>query len=492
MKSTMISKLTSKLTSNKCFKASPTSSAVPNASDGVSVSVSVSVSASDNDNDNERYAQFDNRSGFVQFFAAFWYSARREWDFLVQNRWDFSLMFWMPIVLIFLVWWIFSKGMAVGIPIAVIDNDHSAQSATIIRYIDATPEVAVVKSLHSAAAAQQAIETTDVMAVVEIPENFSTNLLAGKTSRLLLNVNAQYGTHSGMIQKAVQTAVTTFSAGAEMQRRVAIGEDVTLAKTSYAPIQSQSVALFNTANNYQQFLAVTVVPALLHILSMVIGASTVGRELVDKTLGEWYQSLTSPKFASSHASNHAFNRPFKRSFNHSHPVTLGHEKPKLSLIIAGLNGKLIWAMFAYTLWAAVALTLVMQIFPIRLASVAITYLIFLMFMMVSFWLGVIVTVGTFSYRQGLSFTGFISAPSFAFSGVTFPFLAMSPAAQRWANALPLTHYLNLQTTQLQMGAPPSFAYSSFIGFFIAVMITLLLAALLTKKALLKPEKWGQR
>ena len=474
MKSTMISKLASKLTSNKRSKASPTSSAVQN--------------ASDSDNGNERYAQFDNRSGFVQFFAAFWYSARREWDFLVQNRWDFSVMFWMPIVLIFLVWWIFSKGMAVGIPIAVIDNDHSAQSATIIRYIDATPEVAVVKSLHSAAAAQQAIETTDVMAVVEIPENFSTNLLSGKTSRLLLNVNAQYGTHSGMIQKAVQTAVTTFSAGAEMQRRVAIGEDVTLTKTSYAPIQSQSVALFNTANNYQQFLAVTVVPALLHILSMVIGASTVGRELVDKTLGEWYQSLTSPKFASDHASNHAFIRPS----NHSHPVTLGHEKPKLSLIIAGLKGKLIWAMFAYTLWAAVALTLVMQIFPIRLASVAITYLIFLMFMMVSFWLGVIVTVGTFSYRQGLSFTGFISAPSFAFSGVTFPFLAMSPAAQRWANALPLTHYLNLQTTQLQMGAPPSFAYSSFIGFFIAVMITLLLAALLTKKALLKPEKWGQR
>lgn len=476
MKSTMISKLTS----NKPSKASLTSSAVPSDSD--------SARASDNDHERQVYAQFDNRSGFVQFFAAFWYSARREWDFLVQNRWDFSLMFWMPIVLIFLVWWIFSKGMAVGIPIAVIDNDHSAQSATIIRYIDATPEVAVVKSLHSAAAAQQAIETTDVMAVVEIPENFSANLLAGKTSRLLLNVNAQYGTHSGMIQKAVQTAVSTFSAGAEMQRRVAIGEDVTLTKTSYAPIQSQSVALFNTANNYQQFLAVTVVPALLHILSMVIGASTVGRELVDKTLGEWYQSLTSPKFASDHASNYAFNRPF----NPNRPVTLGHEKPKLSLIIAGLNGKLIWAMFAYTLWAAVALTLVMQIFPIRLASVAITYLIFLMFMMVSFWLGVIVTVGTFSYRQGLSFTGFISAPSFAFSGVTFPFLAMSPAAQRWANALPLTHYLNLQTAQLQMGAPPSFAYSSFIGFFIAVMSTLLLAALLTKKALLKPEKWGQR
>ena len=127
MKSTMTSKQTSKLTSkqtsNKRSKLSPISSTVPNASD--SVSASDSARASDNDHERHAYAQFDNRSGFVQFFAAFWYSARREWDFLVQNRWDFSLMFWMPIVLIFLVWWIFSKGMAVGIPIAVIDNDHS-------------------------------------------------------------------------------------------------------------------------------------------------------------------------------------------------------------------------------------------------------------------------------------------------------------------------------------------------------------------------------
>ena len=97
MKSTMASKSTSKLTSkptsNKGSKASPTSSAVPNASDSDSVRASASASIGASDHERHAYAQFDNRSGFVQFFAAFWYSARREWDFLVQNRWDFSLMF---------------------------------------------------------------------------------------------------------------------------------------------------------------------------------------------------------------------------------------------------------------------------------------------------------------------------------------------------------------------------------------------------------------
>lgn len=419
------------------------------------------------------------RSWLGRFWCAFGYSARREGQFLVQHRWDFAMLFWMPIVLMFLVWWVFSKGMAVDIPIAVVDHDQSAQSAALMRYIDATPEVTIVSQLYDPQAVKYAIETTQVYAVVEIPANFSKNLLAAEPTRVLLNVNAQFGSHSGMIQKSVQTAVTTFSAGAEIQRRVAKSEDISLVKSRYAPIQSQSVALFNTANNYQQFLAVTVVPALFHILSMVIGASAVGRELRDKTLGDWYHSLGDKRFA----------QPSKLS-----PTTVsqGVTHPKLSLVIAGLNGKLIWAMVAYTLWAAVALTLMMQIFPIRLASVAITYVIFLLFMMVSFWMGVIVTVGTFSYRQGLSFTGFISAPSFAFSGVTFPLLAMSPAAQYWANALPLTHYLKVQTTQLQMAAPPSMAQASLFGFLLTVALTLLLSALLTQKALRTPQKWGQR
>ena len=419
------------------------------------------------------------RSWLGRFWRAFGYSARREGQFLVQHRWDFAMLFWMPIVLMFLVWWVFSKGMAVDIPIAVVDHDQSAQSAALMRYIDATPEVTIVSQLYDPQAVKYAIETTQVYAVVEIPANFSKNLLAAEPTRVLLNVNAQFGSHSGMIQKSVQTAVTTFSAGAEIQRRVAKSEDISLVKSRYAPIQSQSVALFNTANNYQQFLAVTVVPALFHILSMVIGASAVGRELRDKTLGDWYHSLGDKRFA----------QPSKLS-----PTTVsqGVTHPKLSLVLAGLNGKLIWAMVAYTLWAAVALTLMMQIFPIRLASVAITYVIFLLFMMVSFWMGVIVTVGTFSYRQGLSFTGFISAPSFAFSGVTFPLLAMSPAAQYWANALPLTHYLKVQTTQLQMAAPPSMAQASLFGFLLTVALTLLLSALLTQKALRTPQKWGQR
>lgn len=418
----------------------------------------------------------NDRFSLANFFWAFWQSAKHEWHFLSHHGWDFAMMFWLPIMLVFSVWWVFSKGSAIDLPIAVIDNSHTTQSATLIRYIDATPEVNVVKQFYDTATAKKAIEATEVYAVVEIPDDFSRQLLGQKPTRVLLNVNAQFGTHSGMIQKGVQTAVSTFSAGVEMQRRVAKGEDITLVRNSYAPIQTQTITLFNAGNNYKQFLAVTVLPALLHILSMVIGASTVGRELRDKTLGEWYQDIS--------------NKTQKNQQNQT--IVFNEQNPKLWRIIAGLNGKLIAPMLAYALWGAVVLVLITQIFAVQLSALLITYLILLMFMMVSFWMGVIVTVGTFSYRQGLSFTGFISAPSFAFSGVTFPYLAMSPAAQRWSNALPLTHYLRMQTNQLQMSAPIHYAMPTFYGFFIAVIVSLLIASLLTKKALRTPQKWGQR
>ena len=47
------------------------------------------------------------------------------------------------------------------------------------------------------------------------------------------------------------------------------------------------MALFNVSTNYEQFLAATLVPALIHILAMTAGAWSVGRELREHTLGEW-------------------------------------------------------------------------------------------------------------------------------------------------------------------------------------------------------------
>ncbi len=447
---------------------------------------------------------------------AFTRSATHEARFLHNNRWDFANLFWLPLGLIFLVWWIFSKAYITDVPIGIIDQSHSPQSATLIRYLDATPDLAVIQMLQSPAQAEQAIQTAQIYAVVEIPSDFATNLLAARPAPVVLDVNAQFGTHSGIVQKGVQAAIATFAAGAEMQKNVKKGQAITQAKNTFSPIQVQRIGLFNPTNNYQQFLASTVIPSLLHILAMVIGATTIGRELRDKTLKEWYLSVSQPRaknqhlnqrilenanlkngdLETSHLDNGMLKTPFLEN-EHFEKSTLKNQntpiiRPDFWTLVFALNGKLIFPMLCYALWGAVCFSLMAQVMPTRLDSLAVTYACFLALMMVSFWLGAIFTMGTYSLRQGLSFTGFFSAPSYAFAGVTFPYIAISSSAKHWADMLPLTHYLKVQITQLQMGAPLTMAIPTLYGFVLAVLGLMLVATKITQRTFAHPEKWGKR
>ncbi len=149
-------------------------------------------------------------------------------------------------------------------------------------------------------------------------------------------------------------------------------------------------------------------------------------------------------------------------------------------------------MLAYTIWGAICLTLASQLHHSSMQAWFLTYFTFLLLMMVSFWMGAIFTLLSFSLRKGLSATGFISAPSFAFAGVTYPLVALSSGAKKWAFILPLTHYLSVHIAQLQMDAPISVSINTVYGFMLAVMVLMALCVLLTHRVLNNPQRWGQR
>ncbi|MGP9543628.1 ABC transporter permease [Psychrobacter sp. AOP7-B1-25] len=429
--------------------------------------------------------------------GAFLRSATYERRFLVKNHWDLSMVVWIPLVTVLLIWWIFSQTQITDLPIGVIDQDNSAVANTAIRYLEASPTLTVRQLYYSQADAEAAILQRDIYAVVIIPEDFSRNILSNQPAPLTLQVNAQYGTHSGIIQTGVQAVASTLSAGVEIKRLVKQGVAPSQAMTAYAPISVQRISLFNAATNYQQFLASTVIPALLHILAMVIGATTIGRELRDKNIGRWYRfidagkpNLALPKTAEATSSLSTV----QGSSNNTAPSS-NAKKPNsvsLSVLVFGLLGKYFWPILAYSLWSALILWLATSNQNINIASLAAVYAGFLCLMILSFWLGAIFTLNSFSLRMGLSTTGFISAPSYAFAGVTFPYIAISDSAQYWSNALPLTHYLKLHIAQLQMQAPIAISLPIVYGLMLAATIALLLAALLTKRALAHPERWGAR
>ena len=429
-------------------------------------------------------------SGQKGLIGAFVRSAGYERRFLAKNPWDLSMVLWIPLATVLLIWWIFSQIQITDLPIGVMDKDRGPIANTAVRYLEANPNLTVRQLYHSPAAVEAALLQRDIYAVVIIPEDFSRNISSSKPAPIVLQVNAQYGTHSGIIQTSVQSVIGTLSAGVEIQRLVKQGMAPSQAAIAYSPIGIQRISLFNAATDYQQFLASTVIPALLHILAMVIGATTIGRELRDKQIGRWYDFIES-----GHPDLTNIKANIKNDKTIAASTSVIDNKPRKASILVllfGLLGKYFWPTLAYSLWSILALWLATPQQAVAISSIMATYVGLVLLMMLSFWLGAIFTLTSFSLRMGLSSTGFISAPSYAFAGVTFPYIAISDSAKHWSDALPLTHYLKLHIAQLQMQAPVAISLPIVYGLTLATVIAMFLAALLSKRALAHPERWGAR
>ncbi|MGX5652847.1 ABC transporter permease [Hydrogenophaga borbori] len=394
----------------------------------------------------------------MRFARAFTQAWSREWARLRASPWDLAMLSWVPLAGVALLWWLFSAGLPTQLPIGVVDQDHSAMSRQLVRFLDATPGLRVARQLPDPHAAGGALTRGELHAVVLIPSGFSREVKLGRAAQLTLLHNAQLGTHSGLIQRDVRTVVGTLSAGVEMAARQKRGEPARGVRVAMEPIKADMVTLFNPSLNYEQFLAAALIPALLHILAMTAGAWAVGRELRDGTVWSWLGVAPSPAATAG--------------------ALLGKLAPAWLLLLGVASAGLLWltggrgwhpAGHLSWVWLALAALLALSI-----------------------GLGALVASATASLRTALSATGLITAPAFAFSGVGFPLQSMPAGARAWAEALPYTHYIRLQMEQLQMGAPVSLSAPTLAVFGLATAALLAGCVWPLMGASRYPHRWGGR
>ena len=400
-------------------------------------------------------APVDSAQGAINVVA---FSARREVALLRSRPWDLAMITWVPALACLLLWWIFSAGLPTRLPIGLVDDDHSALSRQLTRFLDATPGLAVAVRYANAAEAERGLRSAEVYAVVRIPGDFTRTVKQGRAAQVTLLHNAQLGTHSGLIQRDVRTVVGTLSAGIEMAARNKRGEPAQTVRVSMEPVRTGMGTLFNASLDYEQFLAAALLPALLHILAMTAGAWSVGRELRDRTVAQW----------------------------------LGAH-PTFRQVLGAVAGKLWWSWLGLGLVGTAALVGITWGRGWHPAgSVAWTCLALWVFLALSIAMGALAASATRSLRTALSATGFITAPAFAFGGVGFPILAMPWGAQLWARALPFTHYIRVQMEQLQMGAPLAVSLATPLWMLLASALLLLASTLGLRAAADRPATWGKR
>ncbi|UXB10855.1 ABC transporter permease [Aeromonas dhakensis] len=356
----------------------------------------------------------------------------REWRLLWQDPFGQALASWLPLLLMGVLCWIFSAGLARDLKIGLVDLDQSVLSRQLAYSLDASAGLKVARQFDSIAEGANALRGGDIYALVVLPDHLERDARQGTQPRVTVFNNGQFILIAKLINSALAQVVGTLNGQVGVLTAMADGKALPGALGQAVPINSQVTALYNLNASYAQFLLSAILPAVWQILVVLYGLNALAR--TDRLGLDWTTK----------------------------GVWFGLWRTLLPHVLIGWGWGLLWTLllfkgFAYPMHGS---WLVLTV-GLGLASAA------------------CVSMGAFFYAvirdpaRALSLAGAYTAPGFAFMGVTFPVSAMGDFAQFWRSLLPISHYVELQIGQTNYGQPLAAALPQF-GALLLFLLPLLL------------------
>ncbi|EKB25576.1 ABC transporter permease [Aeromonas dhakensis] len=356
----------------------------------------------------------------------------REWRLLWQDPFGRALASWLPLLLMGILCWIFSAGLARDLKIGLVDLDQSVLSRQLAYSLDASAGLKVARQFDSIAEGANALRGGDIYALVVLPDHLERDARQGTQPRVTVFNNGQFILIAKLVNSALAQVVGTLNGQVGVLTAMADGKALPGALGQAVPINSQVTALYNLNASYAQFLLSAILPAVWQILVVLYGLNALAR--TDRLGLDWTTK----------------------------GVWFGLWRTLLPHVLIGWGWGLLWTLllfkgFAYPMHGS---WLVLTV-GLGLASAA------------------CVSMGAFFYAvirdpaRALSLAGAYTAPGFAFMGVTFPVSAMGDFAQFWRSLLPISHYVELQIGQTNYGQPLAAALPQF-GALLLFLLPLLL------------------
>lgn len=342
---------------------------------------------------------------------------RRELGRIARQPMYVVLMLLLPVLSFSFFALLFEKGVAHDIPIAVFDEDGTTLSRKIVDMIDATPTALVAYEVQDMPQAERLMREGRIMAIVQVPDFFEKNILSNRQTHVEAYITGTNITVNGLLARDIQTAVTTFSAGIQLQLLTKQGLTDRQAMAQLMPVRFSKHVLFNPYTNYGYYLSPSFMPMMLLIFVIMTTIFAVGTELKRGTAGEW--------------------------------LATGRDS-----VAASVAGKLLPITVVMFLVAMAMLCIIFKVVGVPLnGSLWVILLATLLFIVSYQAIGLFIVALLSNLRLSLSIGGGYSVLAFTFSGLTFPVMAMWPAMQYLSRLFPFTYYTDIFVDQMLRGAP---------------------------------------
>ncbi len=349
---------------------------------------------------------------------------------------------------------LFHKGVARDIPIAVLDEDHSTLSRKVTQMIEDTPTAQIAYGIQSMEEGERLMREGRISAVVQIPAFFEKNILSNTQTHLEAYISGSNITVNGLLSKDIQTAVTMFGAGIQIQLLTKQGLTERQAMAQLQPVRFDKHVLFNPYINYGYYLSPSFMPMMMLIFIVMVTVFSIGTELKNGTAREWLRTADDS-------------------------------------VGAALLGKLLPVTAAMFLLSLVMFTIIFKVVGVPLNGSLTLILAGTLLFIVSYQsLSVSLASLMANLRLSLSLGGGYSVLAFTFSGLTFPIMAMYPAMRVVSKIFPFTYYTDLFVDQMLRGAPAICSLPDLGG--MALFIVLPLLCLPRLRRICTEEKfWGR-
>ena len=388
------------------------------------------------------------------FFHNVWSVAQRETRRLLHQPMYLVLMVILPVVSFVFFAILFGQGAIRNVPIAVLDEDNTSLSRKVVQMIDETPTAMVSYGIQDMAEGERLMREGKVVAIVQIPAFFEKSILSNTQTHLENYISGTNITVNGLLSKDIQTAVTTFSAGIQLQLLMKQGLTEAQAMAQLMPVRFDKHVLFNPHINYGYYLAPSFMPMMLMIFVVMVTIFSIGTELKNATSLDWIRTGGGSVWAAL--------------IGKLLPITT--VMFLISLVMMIVNFKIVGT-------------------PLN-GSLAVILIATLLFILSYQAISVLIVSLLANLRLSLSIGGGYSVLAFTFSGLTFPIMAMWEPMQWVSRIFPFTYYTDIFIDQMLRGTP--WVYSLPDLGWMSLFIVLPLLCLPRLKRVATEEKfWGR-
>ena len=176
---------------------------------------------------------------------------------------------------------IFGTGQMTDLPVGVVDADHTSASRGIVRMVDATPELHVIRHYANETEAREAMLRKEIYGYLYIPAKLTA--LCYYYHNAMLSVGGElHSTFETLLQQVSVTPIVTEAIG--------LGENEATLTSFLMPIAERELPTFNDTRNYAVYLSQPFFFVFLQILLLLVTTYALGSESKFGTSDDWLQT----------------------------------------------------------------------------------------------------------------------------------------------------------------------------------------------------------